>query len=182
MTETTTQRNRQPAPRSRSGFTHESQNTETVEWYTPRWLIDAIGIHYDIDVCSPGADKTAIPADRHYTITDDGLTSPWDGTVWCNPPYGRETGTWMTKLADHGDGIALVFARTDTAWFQAAASRATAISFLAGRVKFIDGRTGKPSPGSPGSGSALLAYGQRAANALTTANLGITLTNIKERS
>jgi len=181
VTDKTNQNNRPPTPPSRTGFTHESQNAETVEWYTPSWLVDAIGIHYDIDVCSPGPSKTSIPADRHYTVADDGLASPWTGTVWCNPPYGRETGIWMNKLADHGDGIALVFARTDTAWFQAAASRATAVSFLAGRVKFIDGRTGKPSPGTPGSGSALLAFGQKAAAALTTADLGITLTNLKDQ-
>lgn len=177
MTDNSAKRNHPPKPRSRSGFTHESQSAETVEWYTPRWLIDAIGIHYDIDVCSPGAAKTSIPADLHYTVTEDGLASPWTGTVWCNPPYGRETAIWMKKLADHGDGIALVFARTDTAWFQAAASRATAVCFLAGRIKFIDGRTGKPSLGSPGSGSALLAFGLKAASALTAANLGVTLTN-----
>jgi phage N-6-adenine-methyltransferase len=181
VTHNTAPSNRPTTRRSHSGFTHESQNANTVEWYTPRWLIDAIGIHYAIDVCSPGAAKTSIPADRHYTVADDGLTSAWAGTVWCNPPYGRETGIWMEKLADHGDGIALVFARTDTAWFQAAASRATAVSFLAGRVKFIDGRTGKPSPGSPGSGSVLLAFGQKAAAALTAANLGITLINLADQ-
>ncbi|WFR67723.1 hypothetical protein P9139_04525 [Curtobacterium flaccumfaciens] len=76
MTDNATQRSRPSAAQSRSGFTHESQNAETVEWYTPRWLLDAIGIHYDIDVCSPGANETAIPADRHYTLADDGLTSP----------------------------------------------------------------------------------------------------------
>jgi phage N-6-adenine-methyltransferase len=182
VTDNPTQRNRSTTRRSRSGFTHESQNADTVEWYTPRWLVDAIGIHYDIDVCSPGADKSFIPAGRHYTAADDGLISPWTGTVWCNPPYGRQTGIWLHTLADHGDGIALVFARTDTVWFQKAAARATAVSFLAGRVKFIDGRTGEPSPGSPGSGSALLAFGQKAAAALSTAGLGITLINLTDQS
>lgn len=105
---------------------------------------------FDLDVCSPGAEKTSVPATRHYTVVDNGLTSRWFGTVWMNPPY---TGIrpWTRKLVSYGDGIALVFARTDTAWFQEAAASATLLCFVADRISFINGDTGQPA-GSPGTG------------------------------
>jgi hypothetical protein len=118
-----------------------------------------------MDVCSPGADKTQVPADTHLTIVEDGLTTPWHGTVWTNPLYGKELPTWMNKLAAQRDGIALVFARPDTKWFQAALEKATVVCFIAGRIKFIDGRTGQTA-GSPGAGSALFAFGDAAARAV----------------
>ncbi len=34
-----------------------------------------------------------------------------------NPPYGEQTERWLAKLAKHGNGIALVYARTETKMF-----------------------------------------------------------------
>jgi phage N-6-adenine-methyltransferase len=159
-----------PIRAARRGFTHESPG-KSVEWYTPSWVFDRLGMTFDLDVCSPGAEKTSVPATRHYTIVDDGLTSPWFGTVWMNPPY---TGIrpWTQKLAAHGDGIALVFARTDTAWFQEAAASATLLCFVARRISFINGDTGRPA-GSPGTGSVLIAFGDKAADAVRMAGFGL---------
>lgn len=163
-----------PASRKKAGFTHESTHAATVEWWTPRWLLNRIGIEsYSMDVCSPGGHLTHVPADTHLTIVEDGLATPWHGTVWCNPPYGKETAKWMVKLADHGDGIALVFARPDTKWFQAALAKATVVCIIEGRVKFIDSRTGETSKGTPGAGSALFAFGETAAKALLQSGLGV---------
>jgi hypothetical protein len=58
-----------------------------------------------------------------------------------NPPYSGVK-TWMRKLTEHGDGIALVFNRTDTAWFPAGLAEATVVCFVAGRIKFVSGHTG----------------------------------------
>jgi hypothetical protein len=45
----------------------------------------------------------------------------------------------MRKLADHGDGIALVFARTDAAWFfDTVWERASGALFLRGRIPFFN--------------------------------------------
>jgi hypothetical protein len=170
-----------PASRKKAGFTHETTIGATVEWYTPSFVLEALGFsktgrRFTMDVCSPGADKTHVPADVHLTIVEDGLATPWHGTVWMNPPYDRrEIATWMDKLAAHGDGIALVFARPDTNWFQAALEEATVVCFVAGRIKFIDGRTGKVA-GSPGAGSALFAFGDAAARAVLDADLGMCVT------
>lgn len=165
-----------PAFTKKAGFTHETRTGATDEWYTPPHLLSRLtsgeyGIEkFSMDVCSPGADKTHVPAAVHLTIVEDGLTTPWQGTVWMNPPYS-DVGTWMRKLALHGEGIALVFARPDTKCFQEAAATATLLCFIAGRIKFVKGSTGKPA-GSPGCGSVLIAYGDTAATAVEAAGLG----------
>ena len=101
----------------------------------------------------------------NYNIKDNGLVQLWEGRVWCNPPYGRETFKWIDKLATHGDGIALIFARTETIGFHDHIwNRADAIFFFKGRLKFhhVDGTQG----GSANAPSCLVAYGKRNVNAL----------------
>jgi hypothetical protein len=157
--------------RPTGGFAHESTVNESVEWYTPPSIFEKLGIRFDLDPCSPGAGKSFVPADNHYTIVDDGLASPWFGTVWVNPPYGKHTPVWMEKLAEHGDGIALVFARTDVAWFHEFGTKADVVCFVRSRVKFFQGDM-ETQPGTPGAGSMLLAYGPKAAAALRQSGLG----------
>ncbi|GMA25838.1 hypothetical protein GCM10025864_35970 [Luteimicrobium album] len=88
-----------------------------------------------------------------------------------NPPYGLETGAWMRKIAEHGDGIALVFARPDTKWFQEHGATADVTCFVSGRIKFFRGNTNDRA-GTPGAGSMLLAWGPKASAALLSAGLG----------
>jgi hypothetical protein len=78
------------------------------EWYTPRWLFKAAGITFDMDVCAPvDAAFRTCPAREYLTVLDDGLTAPWRGTVWMNPPYsGPEP--WVRRWATHPDGMTLV--------------------------------------------------------------------------
>ena len=117
----------------RLGFTHESSVNETKEWYTPKYIFDALGLKFDMDVSSPGKEVVPwIPAERHITIKENGLLVPWEGSVWLNPPYGEETPRWLRKFIKHGHGVALVFARTDTAWFHNLAIRADALCFVSG--------------------------------------------------
>lgn len=154
-----------------SGFNHESTVNESVEWYTPPEIFEALDLVFDLDPCSPGAGKSYVPARKHYTFEDDGLTSPWEGTAWVNPPYGPHTKVWMEKLAEHGDGIALVFARTDVKWFQQHGIKADLVCFVDGRIKFFQGDLSKRG-GSPGAGSMLLAFGEKASTALLKSGLG----------
>jgi hypothetical protein len=90
----------------------------------------------------------------------------WIGRVWLNPPYGRETGNWLAKLADHGNGIALIFARTETEmFFEQVWERADALLFLRGRLHFyhVDGTKAAANAGAP---SVLIAYGENNVNSL----------------
>ena len=158
------------------GMVHESSKNETVEWYTPPSVFELLRFPtFDLDPCSPGKGKSWVPATYHYTKADDGLNKAWFGRVWLNPPYGQETPEWLRKLQQHGNGIALVFARTDTEWFHLIAAKADVIAFMVGRVRFMryDGTRG----GSPGCGSMLLAWGKECSEILVSAGIGYTVDN-----
>jgi hypothetical protein len=76
-----------------------------------------------------------------------------------------------TDLAQHGNGIALIFARTETdMFFKHVWQRAQAILFLRGRVTFRlpCGTDPRKNSGAP---SVLIAYGSANAECLRTCNL-----------
>jgi hypothetical protein len=129
----------------------------TDEWLTPPEIIKKLG-PFDLDPCSP-VNRPWDTAARHYTIEDDGLAQPWEGRVWLNSPYGPQTWKWLERLAEHGDGIALTFARTETAGFFRTAWRADALLFLKGRLHFHY-PNGERATGNAGGPSVLLAYGE----------------------
>jgi hypothetical protein len=90
--------------------------------------------------------------------------------VWLNPPYAH-WGRWLHRLAEHDQGTALIFARTETAlWFRHVWPRASALLFLRGRLAFhrVDGTRARASAGAP---SVLVAYGTDDADRLRTAPL-----------
>ena len=140
---------------------HHSARAMKDEWLTPRWITDLLG-PFDLDPCSP-IERPWDTAVKHYTILDDGLKQPWHGHVWLNPPYGRETGRWMDRLAAHPDGgMALIFARTETdMFFEHVWGKANALLFLRGRLHFhhANGTRARANAGAP---SVLVAYGTRA--------------------
>lgn len=136
----------------------------TDEWLTPPEIIDALG-PFDLDPCSP-VNRPWPTADQHFTVNDNGLSREWHGRVWLNPPYGPQTGNWLRRLSQHGNGIALVFARTETEmFFEWAWNKADAMLFIRGRLHFhdINGRRAKCNAGGP---SVLIAYGHENANRL----------------
>ena len=113
---------------------------------------------FRLDPCQPPEGVAWIPTKNRYNIHDDGLTSPWHGRVWLNPPYGKYTAAWLDRMHVHRNGVSLVFSRTDCAWFHESVAKADAILFLRGRVKFVDG-LGKTGGSGAGSGSMLIAWG-----------------------
>ena len=136
----------------------------TDEWLTPPEIIRALG-PFDLDPCSP-VNRPWPTAARHFTVEDNGLMRSWEGRVWLNPPYGPETGDWLMRLASHGNGIALIFARTETEMFHRYGwDRADAMLFLRGRLHFYNvcGERAKLNAGGP---SVLIAYGKANVDAL----------------
>lgn len=106
------------------------------------------------------------------TVRDDGLRQAWDRTefYFVNPPYGRECPTWMARAADHGNGLLLVFARTETRMWHQSVWRhpnTSAVFFFEGRLRFVT--TKGEEVGSAGAPSALVAYGAKAKRALVKA-------------
>lgn len=167
------------------GFTHESTYNESKEWYTPRRIFDALRLEFDLDPCSPGKDIIPwVPAKRHLTYIDNGLNAHWQGRIWMNPPYGQDTPKWMEHLSVVGNGIALVFSRTDTQWFHQYAVQADAMCFVEGRIQFIKAPQAKRYAsgeqlqlGTPGAGSLLLAWGDSCASAVLDCGLGWSVDN-----
>lgn len=142
---------------------------EKDEWLTPPEILRALG-PFDLDPCAP-VERPWPMAARHFTELDNGLLLPWDGRVWLNPPYGPETSTWLERMALHRNGVALFFARTETAWFQKLVFPvATGILFLSGRLTFYrsDGSVGEGNSGAP---SALAAYSEADLAALRESGL-----------
>lgn len=141
----------------------------TDSWITPLYLIHELG-PFDLDPCQCTSQPWPC-ANYHFTIDDDGLRQQWFGRVWLNPPYGRETGKWLAKLADHGRGTALIFARTETSmFFQYVWERASGLFFLKGRLRFYkpNGTIGSSNSGGP---SVLVAYGDSDAEILRNCRL-----------
>jgi hypothetical protein len=138
-------------------------------WLTPWHVIEDLG-PFDLDPCASVVRPWPTAA-KHYTKEDDGLSQRWEGRVWLNPPYGRYTSDWLERLAQHGKGTALIFARTETiAWRDHVWTKASSVLFLFGRLRFCreDGK-GVKGAGAP---SALVSYGASDAETLRTSRLG----------
>jgi hypothetical protein len=143
------------------------------EWLTPPEIMAALG-EFDLDPCSP-IDRPWDTAKAHYTVKDDGLSKPWHGRIWCNPPFGREAVKWLRRMAAHGDGIALIPARTETEMFYECVWRAAdAVLFLKGRPHFHY-VTGERAPFNSGAPICLVAYGTANHSALLRSGLGVVL-------
>lgn len=160
---------------------HHSQRAGSNVWLTPPGIVHALG-PFDLDPCAADP-RPWDTAARHIAPPDDGLAADWSGRVWLNPPYS-DLDRWLGKLAAHGRGTALVFARTETRWFvQHVWARATAVLFLHGRLHFRlpDGSRARGNAGAP---SALIAYGQYDADrlALVRSIPGTYITNWSERA
>lgn len=127
-------------------------------WLTPPHVLAAFPA-FDFDPCAAPEPRPWPTAQTMSSLPVNGLSIPWHGCVWMNPPYGRETDRWLGRLADHGNGITLIFARTETAmFFEHVWPKASALLFLEGRLTFCD-RHGKAAAHNSGGPSVLMAYG-----------------------
>lgn len=143
------------------------ENTK-VEWLTPPELVESLG-KFDLDPCSP-VNAPFLHAATNYTIEDDGLTKPWFGRVFMNPPYGKHLYKWLERLKIHGNGIAIIFARTETkCFFENVWYSADALLFIKGRIRFyhVSGKQG----GTSGAPSVFVAYGKENAEALKNSGI-----------
>ena len=85
------------------------------EHYTPKWVFDALGLTFDLDVAAPYKNKGShVPALSYLTKEDDGLSKDWYGRVWCNPPFAKAT-LWANKFLDHGWGVG-IFPNSNAYW------------------------------------------------------------------
>lgn len=136
---------------------HQSARMVSDVWLTPPEIIARLG-PFDLDPCAAPRPRPWNTAQTHIQPPSDGLAVEWWGRVWLNPPYSREAVKWVERLADHGSGTALTFARTETSWFvRQIWNRATAVLFLDGRLYFHR-RDGSRAAANAGAPSVLVAY------------------------
>lgn len=126
-------------------------SSKTDLWATPQDFFDELDkeFSFTLDVC-------ALPENAkckaYYTPEVDGLSQPWSGRVWCNPPYGREIVKWVSKaylsvFSGTADlAVLLLPARTDTRWFHDYIYQKAEIRFIKGRLKFSGARYNAPFP------------------------------------
>lgn len=158
---------------------HERHGRGGNVWLTPPEVLAALG-QFDLDPCAAPEPRPWPTAARMISPPSCGLRASWEGRVWLNPPYDHHAWKWLQKLADHGCGTALIFARTETAGFVATVwQRATALLFLHGRLHFHhpDGRRAAANSGAP---SVLVAYGDADANGLATCGLAGSFVRLAE--
>jgi hypothetical protein len=158
------------------GFGHfERGEGNKDEWLTPPAILRALG-EFDLDPCAPRVRPWPM-ARQHFTVEDNGLIRPWHGRVWCNPPYGDETGKWLARCHGHGNAIALVYARTETQMFhQHVWAVAQGVFFFKGRLRFCH-VSGKPGENGPAP-SCLIAFGQNNVDAIAKSGLAGRLVNL----
>jgi len=139
---------------STNSFLQTAFSSESVEHLSPKDIIlaaiEVMG-EIDLDPCAEAKGARAnVPARDHYTQKDDGLSKPWRGRVYMNPPYGNQVELFSRRLlagvqsGEVPEAIALLAARTDTAWFQLFGD--APVCFVTGRLKFGDAENGAPFP------------------------------------
>jgi hypothetical protein len=143
---------------------HWEADGQSSDWRTPKYIFDAMGAWFAVDVAAPNKGVCHVPTLER--LTSGSLEAEWRGFVWMNPPFGGRNGLvpWLEKFFAHGDGVALVPDRTSAPWFQWIARRVDLILFVSPKVRFLraDGSEGV----APSTGTALLAMGKLGRRAL----------------
>ena len=123
--------------------------SKTDMWETPQEFFNALDeeFHFTLDACAVPENKKC---ENFYSPDQNGLKQPWTGTVWCNPPYGRQIGMWAKKGFESSQCgatvVMLLPARTDTAWFHNYIYEKAEIRFIRGRLKFGVSKWNAPFP------------------------------------
>ena len=124
-------------------------SSKTDLWETPQDLFDKLNneFHFTLDVC---ATPENAKCDSFYTKEQDGLSQQWKGVVWCNPPYGKQIGSWVRRgffASISGNTVVMLLpARTDTRWFHEYIYGKAEIRFIRGRLKFGGSKNSAPFP------------------------------------
>ena len=153
-------------------------SSESEQWATParvlRPFVAELG-RIALDPCCAihahtSPEWRAGPLNARECWYADGLDQSWaaavegvgGGWVWVNPPYGRALAAWADACAEAAalglEVVALVPARTDTAWWRTITRDRALVGFVAGRLPFegpAGVRAGAPFP------SALIYHGRR---------------------
>lgn len=115
-------------------MSHESRTSQTTTWVTPKWIFDWVG-RFDLDPAT--FDEHPWPCATENRSCE-GLETAWHGRVFLNPPFtSGQIEPFVKRMAEHSNGVMVVAARVETAWFQDYVfGAAQAIFFPRKRVQF----------------------------------------------
>jgi hypothetical protein len=160
---------------------HQSTVGKNDEWLTPIEIIKALGV-FDLDpaTCNEAWKNRYYYVDGNPIIKEGwskfGLTLPWHGRVWLNPPFNRyERPRWMKKMAEHNNGVMLIPAACETdAFYRHVWGKCSGVLMLEGRPHFhySDGSRAKANSGCT---ICLVAYGEDNLQDLIRSKLGVVL-------
>lgn len=120
------------------------------EWATPQELFDRLNKIFRFNLDAAATLENA-KCNEFYTKEENGLSRPWHGNVWLNPPYGRQIGAWVKKAYEEvtrggaASVVLLLPARTDTAWYHDYCKKGFVV-FMRGRLKFGGAKNAAPFP------------------------------------
>lgn len=125
-------------------------SSATDDWATPQEVYDALNDEFgpfDLDPCASSENAKC----EQFYAGVEGLMRPWEGRVFCNPPYGRGIGAWVQRCYEASlNGctvvVGLLPSRTDTKWWHEWVMEASEIRFIRGRLRFGGAKQGAPFP------------------------------------
>ena len=120
---------------------------------TPEWVYKELG-DIDLDPCA-GPDTKIGTVNYRLEDSQDGLTLPWNGFVFCNPPFSQKE-LWIEKMKSHNNGILLLPERGSAPWFGPLAKFTSSYFVLGKKINFIGGSS------SNNLGSCLFMFGVEA--------------------
>lgn len=130
-----------------------SPDADSDDQHTPPWLVEMVGELWTggIDTDPAWSPMCGIMAKRTYDgscAEQDGLSMPWLGNVWNNPPYS-DPAPWAARMREHcsdhpatREGLLLVNVSTSVRWFHRARpgvepDRCRLVAFFNRRIAFI---------------------------------------------
>lgn len=137
---------------------------------TPEYVWRSLG-EIDLDPCA-GPDTTI--GCHNYRLNDEvsGLSRPWFGFVFCNPPFSQKE-QWARKMVQHGRGILLLPERGSAPWFGPLALSAGAYWVMGKKINFVGG------PSSNNLGSVMFLFGEDAIDRVIKSKLPGHLVEVK---
>lgn len=129
---------------------------------TPEYVWRALG-KIDLDPCA-GAETSIGRVNYALERGQDGLSLPWFGFVYCNPPFSQKE-LWIQRMAEHGNGILILPERDSAPWFGPLASLLGAYFVMGQKINFVGG------PSSNNLGSVLFPFGAEARERLLNISL-----------